>query len=437
MNLIKGKIVLLPEERDAAITKLEEDIYETLKSNVLNTEIVLNACDRFSKSIGQEHIDLLISAGISPEKAEGYLKEAKTQLERGNLINRLNTELGHEFTENNLLLPCYNGYTGIKEKILPLGTLFHITAGNQFGLALYCAVEGLLTGNINLIKLPRGDNGPLSVRIFLELIKIEPLLKDYIYLFDYSSKDTEAIKNLMDLSDAVVVWGGDESIQAIRNMADSKTKVIEWGHKISFAYVTQSRLNEKSLYGLAENIVETNQLLCSSCQGVYLDTDSMEDVYKFCETFLPVLEKCYNDHYEEVPIEIQAKTGLMVYTESLLDSSCRLFRGKHASLIAYEDSLLETAIPYGNCWVKRLPRRELINTLRPNKSHLQTVGLICSEADEEELTELLWKAGVTRVTQGKNMSRIYKGAAHDGEYSLRRYTRIVSQEFNDNMIQLT
>jgi len=435
MNLIKGKILLLPEERDAAITTLKEDIYATLKSNELNTEIVLNACDIFSKAIGQEHIDLLISTGVAPEKAGDYLKEVKTQLERGNLINRLNTELGYDLFANRLPQSCGNEYTHIKEKIMPLGTLLHITAGNQFGLALYSTIEGLLTGNINLIKLPSKDKGFLSIKIFLELIKIEPLLKDYIYLFDYTSKDTKAIKKLMELADAVVVWGGDESIQAIRNMADSKTRIIEWGHKISFSYVTQSGLDEKKLYGLAENIVETNQLLCSSCQGIYLDTDSMEDVYRFCEIFLCVLEKCYNDHYEEVPIEIQAKIGLMVYTKSLRDSSCRVSHGKRASLLAYEDSLLETAIPYGNCWVKRLPRGKLINTLRPNKNHLQTAALLCSEVEKEELTELLWKAGVIRVTQGKNMSRIYNGAAHDGEYSLRRYTQIVSQEFNDDMIE--
>jgi hypothetical protein len=121
----------------------------------------------------------------------------------------------------------------------------------------------------------------------------------------------------------------------------------------------------------------------------------------------------------------------MVYTESLQASyrPCRVLRGEQTALLAYEDSILETAIPYGNCWVKRLPREKLLDTLRPHKSHLQTAGLLCADKDKDELTEALWKAGVTRVTQGKNMSYAYAGAAHDGEYTLRRYTRIVSQEF--------
>jgi hypothetical protein len=180
MNLIKGKIVLAAEERDAALDTLEEAILDTLKSNVLNEKLVLDACDLLSKSIGQEHIDLLIKAGIPSEKSREYLLEAKTQLKKENLMKRLKTELGEEYHSEKYLVSHENG-TRIKERILPWGTLLHITAGNQFGLAFYSAIEGLLTGNINIVKLPSGDDG-LSIMIFSELFKIEPLLKDYIFL---------------------------------------------------------------------------------------------------------------------------------------------------------------------------------------------------------------------------------------------------------------
>ncbi len=429
MNLIKGNIVLSPGERDAALDSLEDEIYDTLKSGVLNEELVLNACDTLSKAIGEEHIDLLIKAGVTAERAEEYLREAKSLLKRENLLRRLKSGLGEEYSSEKRFV-IQDSDMRIKEKIMPLGTLLHITAGNQLGLAFYSAIEGLLTGNINIVKLPGGESG-LSALIFTELFKIEPRLKDYIYLFDYTSNDTGALRKLMKPADAAIVWGGDEAIEAIRNMASPTTRIIEWGHKLSFAYVTPEGADEQALYGLAENIVKTNQLLCSSCQGIYMDTDSMEDVYWFCETFLPVLEQCRQDHDWEIPIGIQAQTGLMVYTESLQEGSrpCRVFQGKQAALLTYEDSMLETAIPYLNCWVKRLPRDKLLTVLRPHKSHLQTAGLLCAKEDKDVLTEILWKAGVTRVTQGKNMSETYIGAAHDGEYTLRRYTRIVSQEF--------
>lgn len=424
MNLIKGKIVLSPEERNAALDTLEEEITCTLNNNALNADLIVNACDKLSETIGPQHVDLLIKSGISYERAAEYLSDAKAFLKKENLYKRLETELGKD-TERSFV-----SESGVRvcEKIMPLGTLLHIAAGNQLGLPFYSAIEGLLTGNVNIVKLPGGDNG-LSAMIFLELFKIEPVLKDYIYLFDYSSKDTATLEKLMDIADAVTVWGGDKTIEAVRNMADPTTKIIEWGHRLSFAYVTLEGASEESLCGLAENIIETNQLLCSSCQGIYVDTGSMDEIYWFCETFLPVLEQYRFDHYEDIPFVIQAQTGLMVYTEILQTSlrPCRVFQGKNTSLIAYEDSELETAIPYGNCWVKRLPREKLLTTIRLNKSHLQTAGLLCADKDKDELSDLLFKAGLTRVTPGKYMSKIHNGAAHDGEYSLRRYTRIVSR----------
>ena len=32
-------------------------------------------------------------------------------------------------------------------------------------------------------------------------------------------------------------------------------------------------------------------LLCSSCQVIYLDTDSLDDGRAFCHSFLPILER--------------------------------------------------------------------------------------------------------------------------------------------------
>lgn len=37
---------------------------------------------------------------------------------------------------------------------MPLGVLFHIAAGNAEALPAYSVAEGLLMGNVNLLKLP-------------------------------------------------------------------------------------------------------------------------------------------------------------------------------------------------------------------------------------------------------------------------------------------
>ena len=84
-----------------------------------------------------------------------------------------------------------------------------------------------------------------------------------------------------------------------------------------------------------------------------------------------------------------------------------------------------------NVLVKRLPRKNIMRTLRNAKGFLQTAGLICDEADRAELTDLLLSAGVTRVTQAGNMSAYFFGESHDGEYPLSRYTRKINIELNN------
>jgi hypothetical protein len=188
----------------------------------------------------------------------------------------------------------------------------------------------------------------------------------------------------------------------------------------------------RDLVSLARHMVETGQLLCSSCQGIYLDTDDMDVLYHFCHDFLPILEEAVEQKRQtaRLGIGIETQVALQVYNEELetlyLDS--RVFKGKQCSLIAYTDHDLKPSIQFGNAWVKRLPRHALLSALRPYKNFLQTVGLICSELERSELTNLFWQTGLVRVVSPEKMSTTYCGAPHDGEYPLRQYMKIVSAE---------
>jgi len=78
--------------------------------------------------------------------------------------------------------------------------------------------------------------------------------------------------------------------------------------------------------------------------------------------------------------------------------------------------------------VSPLPRARLLTTLRREKQHLQTAALICPPEERAELVDLLCRAGLTRVTRAGDLSHTFPGEAHDGEYSLRRYVRLVDVE---------
>ena len=300
---------------------------------------------------------------------------------------------------------------------------------------LFRSLDGLLTGNINIVKLPKEEGG-ITVSLLEELFKIEPSLREYVYIFDYSSKDLHAMRQLATVADAIIVWGGDEAVSAVRRFADPNTKIIEWGHKISFAYVTKDGVTKDSLEKLALHICLTNQLFCSSCQGVFLDTDDMQEVYDFCEDFLPIFEKiCVENPFAfgaEAGLFIQAEVTLQDYHRQIENpnTEIRVFREQNCSVTAHPDSRLEPSIMYRNLWVKPLKKEDIIK-LRPYKSYLQTAALICAEREYMELSQRLLQTGLVKISDGFEMSNYAFGEAHDGVFTLRCYTKLVSvQNYN-------
>lgn len=434
MNFVNGKII--PEsECDFILEHIGERIIETVKKPPLNVELVIDACDRLVQNMdGLAILKRMPELGFSPALTEIYMKEVRAMLNAEAIRERLKTELGLPFGETRELIYAHSKATAV-QTVAPLGVLFHITAGNVDGLPFLSLLEGLLTGNINIIKLPKEEGG-ITVALLEELFRIDPSLREYVYVFDYSSKDIRAMKKLAAVADAIVVWGGDEAVSAVRKMADPNTKIIEWGHKISFAYVTKAAMGKgadpnPALEKLARHICLTNQLFCSSCQGVYLDTDDMRDVYAFCEEFLPILEKTCRDN----PFAFDASARLFIQAEITLDeyhrqiekdeTGKRLFRDENCSITACTDSRLETSVMYRNIWAKPL-RREEIWYLRPYKGYLQTVALICAEQEHEELSQKLLRTGIVKISDGLDMSGYAFGEAHDGVFTLRSYTKVVS-----------
>ena len=426
MILANGK--LYPTDRqDEILSGLEECLNRTLAEQSLSPETVIAAIDRLGRRLDQGEFDLLLA---QMEQADWYLAQIRPLLTREALEYKLRVELGVDAVPYHTAPP--DGLPSLSTRPAPLGVLLHIAAGNVDGLPAYSVVEGLLTGNINILKLPRADNG-LSVEILRQLIQEEPALTDFIYVFDTPSEDVDALLRMARLSDGIVVWGGDGAVSAVRRFAPVGAKLIEWGHRLSFAYLSGPQDRAQDWPALAGHIIETRQLLCSSCQVIYLDTDSMEEVHTFCREFLPVLEQAaargparsLGAAAEQTLRRYQARIERAISGETG-DSGRTVYDGRGCSLTTCADRELELSDLFGNPLVKALPRRELLPVLRRQKGRLQTAGLLCPEADRATLTGLLVRAGVNRVLGAGEMSDTFCGEAHDGEYPLRRYIRMVN-----------
>ncbi len=419
MIFVNGE--LLPDSAlPSVLSTLAGDIDRTRAERSLRPEAVMDAIEGLGTRLTAGEFDPLLAQYLPTGVTVG---ELAALLRREVWQAKLTAELGPDPFR-------LKEFPNTTAHLLPLGVLFHVAPGNMPGLPVYSVLEGLLTGNVNLLKLPRQDKG-LSLAALKLLTDQAPALSPFLYAFDLPSSDTETMAALAALADGVVTWGGEEAVTALRALAPAGSKLIEWGHRLSFAYLSGCEDRDRELDQLARHIVETGQRLCSSCQVIFLDTDSWEEGLAFCRAFLPRLEQAAAARpgpFSGAQATLSGHTALLErIVEGRAEGEYHL-PGRGCSVTLRPDHELELSPLEANVLVKLLPRAQLLPTLRRQRGRLQTAGLICTPDRREALTDLLARAGVTRVTRPAGMSASFPGEAHDGEYPLRRYTRVVDVE---------
>lgn len=357
-NIYRGKAIA-KKDFIAELSELKWRIEEDLMLPILQPEMVIEAVHTLAMEIDEkEMVQQMVKLGIQKWTAEEYVRVTIKSMNKKELAKKLKAELGEE--------PFGWKYReeGIEERNYPLGVIMHIGAGNALGLSAFSVIEGLMTGNINILKLPENEGG-VSSKILLRLAEIEPSLKPYIYVLDVSSKDKATIKQLMEIANAVVVWGSDEAVAAVRQLAPPYLPIIEWGHRLSFAYFTKNDTIEKDLEGLAREICMTDQLYCSSPQCVFYEVDNLGEIDEFAEGLSRYIEYAAMQYPSEVwPIDVQAQITWiheLVAAEELLGEKKLITddKKKYGVMIDYNAELKASPL-FRNIWVMPMKRKSYV-----------------------------------------------------------------------------
>ena len=393
----------------------------------LETEIVIEAADRLSKKIARQEFK---SEFASPDD----LLEIGQALARKEVEQKVKRELGGL---NPFLISRVAHNDSIFEAWAPLGLLVHISPQNSFAVGVMSVLEGLLSGNVNFLKTGREES--LFPQLFLEALAAEDetgTLKNYVIAAKISSKKTALISQVFGNADAIAIWGSEESVNTVRKQAPTSVKIIEWGHRISFIYLTSKFFSRsETLKDIALSCCQLEQQACSSPQCIYLDTNNFEVLAQFARDLAEVLSEVS----KTVPIQTaddSARAEISMVTEVHRMETCfgkaLLIEAENKEWRIFVDERPEL-IPsplYRSIWVKPLPRKNLIQILRPMRSYLQTVGLAADLADIHELTRLIFAAGVTRIRKIQEMMGGYAGEPHDGVSALQKYCKRVSVQLD-------
>lgn len=423
--IIKGRRIETEKER--CFENVNEWIAETLAAGTPDIRRVIKSLDKLGKYMISERDFLLpelTELGFSEEEALRIKEEALPVITEEELFKKIRRELGglpFEISRRSSREDEFEGW-------MPVGVLGHVTSSNDAMLPFFSAVEGILAGNINVIK-PASGAHKIAMAMVEKLCETDESLCPYFYVFPLSSKDEELLKNMFSLCNAVAVWGSDAATQGVRRLAPSGVKIIEWGNRISFAYFTEAGFTDKALKGLAEDVCVNDQQACSAPQVVYYETDRRDELDVFAERFMKVLQEV-SDTYPLHPMSQAERAELttqeqMCHLDEIMGNG-KLLKGTGCRIFVQYDNELCASPLYRTVIVKAVSRKELISVLRPYRSYLQSVGLSCAREEIAELSTLLYAGGVNRVTQPGLMMGGYTGEPHDGVYAIAQYLKRVS-----------
>ncbi|AEW98566.1 acyl-CoA reductase [Streptantibioticus cattleyicolor] len=415
------------ERRLAGLSALADQVL----ADPLPVEVVLAACATLSE--GLRDVNGAVRARLAPwagPEDDGVLDEVAAALDREALERKVRRELGG-LRPDRLTRP--DARETVYEAWAPVGLLAHVAPGNAASVAPLSVVEGLLTGNLNVLKVSASDS-PLALRILAELGAADPTgrVAERIVALRFPSARREWLRLMCAHADAVAAWGGEEAVAAVAELVPPGCRVVEWGHRISFAYLTtRAAADDGTLDALAGDVCRFEQQACSSPQVVYLDTAEPDEVFAFAERFAARLAKVSGRH-PAAPSSVAERaevttTELVARLEEHLGLT-RVFAAEDGSWRVLADSRPAlTASPlHRSVWVKPLPRHEAIATLRPMRRYLQTAAVGGGPAEAAEVARVLLAAGVTRITPVGSMPDGYPGEPHDGVYPLQRYSRRVA-----------
>lgn len=414
-------------EKANCLDGVSEQIAETLARGVPDIRRVIDSLDRLGKYLVEEEEFLLpelMELGFSREESLQIKKDSVPILTAEELFRKIKRELGEMPFQISRLDTREEEFEGW----MPVGVLGHVTSSNDAMLPFFSSVEGILTGNINVIKTARGAH-KVAIAMIEQLCRIDERLSPYFYVFPLSSKDEELLTAMFSLCNTIAVWGSDAATAGVRKLAPAGVRIVEWGNRISFAYITKKGCSREVLKGLAADVCVNDQQACSAPQIVYYETASRDELVEFAGEFMSVLQEVshtYPLHPMSQPEKAELTTQIQMCHLDELMGQAKLFQGDGCRIFVQFDNQLTASPLFRTVIVKPIERKDLISVLRPFRAYLQSVGLSCGREEIAQLSRLLLAGGVNRITEPGQMMGGYTGEPHDGVRAMTQYLKRVS-----------
>lgn len=144
------------------------------------------------------------------------------KIEAYDVLDVVKWELGHE-----AILDDFQSYAGHRAMAFGPGTILHVISGNTPHAGLQSLMRGLLLRSRNLCKIPSA--GLPEIELFRDALPDS--LKSRVEI------SRELPPRWIEESDAVIVFGSDETVEHFRRLVRADQRFIAHGHKFSIGIV--------------------------------------------------------------------------------------------------------------------------------------------------------------------------------------------------------
>ena len=214
----------------------------------------------------------------APKMVEKGLSFIPSLLSRMTMLDRLS----HLGNHHSLDYPVYSGKGQLKRAV-PTGIVCHLAAGNTFLGAIDSLLYGVITKNINIVKMSANDC--FFPIVFMEALReadTDNIIFPYITMTYWKSSNESIAELVKNTADIILLFGGEEAVKSVKKEIASKCEVIAFGPKTSFGIVSAELSQEElsiAAKGFATDIVFWEQRACTACQNIFIEKSENTDYF--------------------------------------------------------------------------------------------------------------------------------------------------------------
>ena len=314
-----------------------------------------------------------------------------------------------------------------------VGIIYHVPPSNVPLNFAYSLSFGLLSGNINIVRLP--SKNFLQINIICKIIKKLllkkkfNLLKNKIIFIKYPSTNNKISEFISNKVDGRIIWGGDRTVNLFKNLKTRPKCVnLYFPDRYSISLVNSNKINRKNIDDLVKKFYDDtltmDQMGCSSPIGVVWLGKKKDMKNLFWKKLDLIIRENYDSDFEIINLKLNNLFNLAINKNININN----LEKKYSSLFKFKTKDINADFKthnfgFGTFFEAKINSIREIKKLSNKKLQTLTTFGVNPEKIIKEISFINFQ-GIDRIVpigRAFDMSVIW-----DGQDIIRRLSRIIS-----------